>query len=203
MTRRTWIRICQSDLCLSQSERPPSSEAHFETARPPIRRQPWREVKHSPSRRSGGTQISSAPSGLPQFHRITFRIMYPCEASHLRIPFGAGFNLDAVCRQLRDKSIEIIHPEIDHPLLFSTTEVFAISVERPKNRHSGLLMPHGFMQIVDAEMFFIPFGQTGSICCPEEYATNSNGSGQDFLPLLDNGKHAAQSLPKYQAERQS
>lgn len=129
--------------------------------------------------------------------------MYPCKAPHLRIPFGAGFNLDTVCRQLHDKSIEIIHPEIDHLLLFSTTKIFAISGERPKNRHPSLLMPHGFMQIVDAEMFFIPFGQTGSICCSEEYATNSNGSGHDFLPLIDNGRHAAQSLPKYQAERQS
>lgn len=64
-------------------------------------------------------------------------------------------------------------------MLFSTAEIIAVPNERPENRHSGVLLPYRFMQIVDAEMFLIPFSQARDICCSEEYATNSNGSAMN------------------------
>lgn len=53
------------------------------------------------------------------------------------------------------------------------------------------------MQIVDAEMFLIPFSQARDICCSEEYATNSNGS--EFLPLCEKGRDVAPPRRQYQA----
>ncbi|UXS41201.1 hypothetical protein FY150_15515 [Agrobacterium tumefaciens] len=82
-------------------------------------------------------------------------------------------------------------------MLFSTAEIIAVSGERPKNRHSGVLLPYRFMQIVDAEMFLIPFSQARDICCSEEYATNSNGS--EFLPLCEKGRDVAPPRRQYQA----
>ncbi|CUX54381.1 hypothetical protein AGR7C_Lc20121 [Agrobacterium deltaense Zutra 3/1] len=59
-----------------------------------------------------GAQTSSGPGGLPQFHGIAFRVVYPGETSNLRILFGPSFNLYTLytfVRELRDEGIEIIH----------------------------------------------------------------------------------------------
>lgn len=39
-------------------------------------------------------------------------------------------------------------------------EIIGVFREWPEDRHSGFLALNGFVQVVDPEMFFIPFRQT-------------------------------------------
>jgi hypothetical protein len=81
------------------------------------------------------------------------------EAADLRIPFGAGLDRDARCFQLIHHRLEIIHAEIDHPLLLRPPKIFRCGDKRPKDGGACLLMPDRFMHVADAEMFLIPSGE--------------------------------------------
>jgi hypothetical protein len=66
-------------------------------------------------------------------------------------------------RELRHHAIEIIDPEIDHPLLALLAEIIVVPGKGRKNGRTRLLTPDRRLRTADAEMGLVPFRQLGRI----------------------------------------
>src|SRR5690554_5274183 len=93
---------------------------------------------------------------LPQFDRVSFRVMNSSESVDLGIPLlRSRLHIDAPAPQLRDHGVQVRDSEVDHPLLLGPAEIFRVVLERAEDGRSAALLPDG-IRYVYTEMVRVP-----------------------------------------------
>ncbi len=97
-------------------------------------------------------------------------------------PIGTRFDSNSCGLELGHHSIEVIHSEIDHPLLLRPAEIVGLLFERCKDRAASFLLPDALVEVVYTEMFGVPGGEGCGIARPKEQPANAGHFGHGGSP---------------------
>src|ERR1700730_9923496 len=95
----------------------------------------------------------------------------------VRILLRVNLDRDASGAELRSHGVQVVHPEIDHPLLSRITEVLRVRGERRIHRGPRFLLPRRVAVIIRhpsySQVRAIPFRQALGVLCAKKQSANA------------------------------